>query len=61
MLYRIQFDCVDYYVEAPDIKKAIDAWKAHVKLIWGDDYEESDFPESIHHIHEGSVIREFKE
>lgn len=56
MLYLIQYDSVNYYAEAADLAKAVEAWKAHVKIAWGDDYDGTEEPESIALVHEEPVI-----
>jgi len=58
MLYHIQFDHISYWVEAADIRGAVDVWKRHVAKDWGAECDGSEEPESIALISEESVIRE---
>ena len=56
-LYRIEFDGESYWVEAECFAYAIDKWKIHVKILWGDDYDGTEEPESCTLIHNDPVIR----
>lgn len=56
-LYHITYDSVSYWVEAPDFRGAIAAWREHVKVEWGKDYSPFDEPESVHLVHEEPVLR----
>lgn len=56
-LYRIQFDSISYFVEAADLGQAVAAWREHVKVEWGTDYEGTEEPQSIELIHDEPVIR----
>lgn len=55
-LFLIHFDGEPYYVNSQGFTEAIDAWKDHVKELWGDDYEGDEIPESVALIHDGPVI-----
>ncbi len=57
-IYHIQYDGESYFVEAESLPKAVEVWKFHVKTLWGDDWDGTEEPESIHHIHDGPVLRE---
>lgn len=56
-LYLIHYDSQPFYVEAPDFAAAIEFWHAHVKELWGDDYEGDEQPESVALVHEEPVVR----
>lgn len=56
-LYHIQYDSVSFWVEAESFAKAVEVWKAHVKVLWDKDYMETDEPESVHLVHDEAVIR----
>lgn len=56
-LYCISYDSMEYYVEAESMPAAITAWKDHVALAWGDDYDGTEEPESCAFIHDEPVIR----
>lgn len=56
-LYLIHYDHQPYYVEAENLASAVERWKAHVKVVWGDDYDGTEEPESIALVHEEAVIR----
>jgi hypothetical protein len=56
-LYLIQFDHQDYYVEAPSMGCAIEAWKAHVQVEWGSDWDGTEEPDSCALVHDEAVIR----
>lgn len=56
-LYHVQFDHMDYYVEAPSFALAIEAWKRHVAVLWGTDYDGTEEPESVALVHDEAVIR----
>lgn len=57
LLYLVQFDAQDYYVEAPDFPAAIELWKVHVAKLWGDDYDGTEQPESVALVHDEPVVR----
>lgn len=56
-LYLVQFDGINYYVEAASFGEAIGKWQSHVKVLWGDDYDGTEQPESVAHVHDEAVIR----
>ncbi len=56
-LYLIHYDSVAFYVEASDFSTAIEVWDDHVKVLWGDDYEGDEQPESAALVHNEPVIR----
>jgi len=56
-LYHIQFDGESYWVEAPTFRGAIEAWKVEVRERWGDDFQDTDEPDSVHLVHDEPVIR----
>lgn len=56
-LYHVQFDGQSYYVEAASFGDAVKAWKLHVKVVWGDDFDDADEPESVALVHDEPVIR----
>lgn len=55
-LYLVIFDTVHYYVQSNTMSEAINKWKAHVKVRWGDDYDGTEEPESCAHVHDEPVI-----
>lgn len=55
-LYRILYDVSPKYVQAEDFAAAVQAWKEHVKELWGDEYEGNEQPESVELIHNEPVI-----
>jgi hypothetical protein len=57
-LYHIQFDNQPYWVEAENYGKAITAWRQHVAVLWGTDYDGTEEPQSVALIHDEPVIRE---
>lgn len=59
-LYLVQYDSQYYYVEAPGFSEAIDLWKGHVKKLWGDEYDGTEQPESVAHVHDEPVVRTVK-
>lgn len=56
-LYCILFDSRRYHVEAESIAKAVEYWRRHVAVEWGDDYDGTEEPESIALVHDEAVIR----
>lgn len=56
-VYRIDYDNQPYIVEAPDLGAAVQAWKKHVAVAWGSDWDGTEEPESISLIHDEAVIR----
>lgn len=56
-LYCIRYDGVPYFIEAPSFATAIDAWREHMKELWGEDYEEADDPHSVEFLNDDPVIR----
>lgn len=56
-LYHVQFDHQSYWIEAVSFAKAVEAWRKHVAKLWGDDYQETDEPDSVHLVHDEPVIR----
>lgn len=55
-LYHITFDASNFYVQARDYTDAIRLWKEHVAVLWGDDYDGTEQPESVSLIHDEAVI-----
>ncbi len=55
-LYHIQFDGQSFWVEAESFRLAIVQWGEHVKILWGDDYDGTEEPESVHLVHDEPVI-----
>ncbi len=56
-LYLVLFDGTHYYVEAKDFPTAIEAWKKHVMIEWGESYDGTEQPESVALVHDEPVIR----
>lgn len=56
-LYHMQYEHESYYVEAPSLRTAVDAWRKHVKKLWQGDWTGDEEPESIALVHEEAVIR----
>lgn len=56
-LYMVQFDGQQYYIEAESFRKAIEAWRRHVAVLWEEDYEGTEEPESVALVHDDPVIR----
>jgi hypothetical protein len=56
-LYHVQYDSQSFWVEAETFGQAVDLWKAHVKVLWDQDYMDTDQPESVHLVHDEPVIR----
>lgn len=56
-LYHIQFDDQPYFVEAESLGQAVAAWRAHVAVLWGSDYDGDEEPESIALVHDEPVVR----
>lgn len=56
MLYLVVHDDEDFYFEARDFAHAVDLWTEHVKDLWGDDYEESDQPDSVQLVDSQGVL-----
>jgi hypothetical protein len=56
-LYHVQYDGCSFWIEAESFANAVSAWKAHVKVLWDQDYMDTDEPESVHLVHEEPVIR----
>lgn len=56
-LYHVQFDSQSWWVEAPTFAAAIEAWHSRVRAEWGDDYDGTEQPDSVAHVHDGGVIR----
>jgi hypothetical protein len=56
-LYQVLYDGQHYYVEAESFTAAIGLWKIHVSMLWGEDYDGSEQPESVALIHDDPVIR----
>lgn len=56
-LYHVQFDGQSYWVEAGDFGTAVILWKGHVKDLWGEDYDGTEQPDSVHLVHDEPVIR----
>lgn len=56
-VYMVVYDITNYVVEASSFANAIEAWKEHVKVLWGEDYDGTEEPESVNRIHEHPVIR----
>lgn len=57
-LYHVQFDGSSFWIEAESFAAAIEAWKAHVKVLWENDYDGTEEPESAHLVHDEPVIRQ---
>lgn len=57
-LYHVQFDSQTYYVEAGSFADAIILWGRHVSVLWGDDYDGTEEPESVALVHDEPVIRD---
>jgi len=56
-LYHIQYDNQSYWVEAAKLAEAVEVWKLHVKRLWGDEYDDTEEPESIALVNDEPVIR----
>lgn len=57
-LYHILFDWQPYYVEAETLGAAVTAWRQHVSVLWGDDYDGTEEPDSITLVHDKAVVKE---
>lgn len=57
-LYHIQFDGESYWVEAERFADAVTLWKSHIKVLWGEDFDATEEPESVHLVHDNPVIRQ---
>jgi len=56
-LYHVQFDGASFFIEAENYADAVAIWKAHVKVLWENDYDGTEEPESVHLIHDEPVIK----
>ena len=56
-LYHVQYDGQSYWIEAVSFAEAVELWKRHVRVLWAQDYDGSEEPESVHLVHDEPVIR----
>jgi hypothetical protein len=57
-LYRIRFDGMPYYVEAPSFADAIRIWNAHLVAMEPAGWDGTEQPEEVVLEHDEPVIRE---
>lgn len=56
-IYLVQYDSVQYYVEAGSMSAAIELWKPHIAAILEDDVNEFTEPDSVALVHDDPCIR----